>query len=105
MTARGARELLDNGDVSSVELTQAYLERIDGIEPSVKSFVTVTPELALEQAREADERIASGNASPLTGIPMQLKDNMATKEWLRRVHQDARRVCPAVRCSRYHQVV
>ena len=79
MTARGARELLDNGDVSSVELTQAYLERIHGIEPSVKSFVTVTPELALEQAREADGRIASGNASPLTGIPMQLKDNMATK--------------------------
>ena len=79
MTARGARELLNNGDVSSVELTQAYLERIEEIEPSVKSFVTVTPELALEQARVADERIASGNTSPLTGIPMQLKDNMATR--------------------------
>ncbi|MYB47904.1 MAG: Asp-tRNA(Asn)/Glu-tRNA(Gln) amidotransferase subunit GatA [Dehalococcoidia bacterium] len=78
MTARGARELLDNGDVSSVELTQAYLERIEEIEPSVKSFVTVTPELALEQARVADGRIASDNASSLTGIPMQLKDNMAT---------------------------
>ena len=79
MTARGARELLDNGDVSSVELTQAYLERIEEIEPSVKSFVTVTPELALEQARVADGRIAVGNAASLTGIPMQLKDNMATK--------------------------
>ena len=79
MTARGARELLDSGDVSSVELTQVFLDRIDTIEPSVKSFVTVTPELALEQARLADERIASGDADALTGIPMQLKDNMATK--------------------------
>ena len=79
LTARGARELLDSGEVSSVELTEAYLERINGIEPSVKSFVTVTPELALKQARLADERIASGSASPLTGIPVQLKDNMATR--------------------------
>ena len=79
LTARGARELLDSRDISSVELTQAFLERIDEIESSIKSFVTVTPELALEQARVADERIASGNASPLTGIPMQIKDNMATK--------------------------
>ena len=79
MTARGARELLDSGDVSSVELTQVFLDRIDTIEPSVKSFVTVTPELALEQARLADERIGSGDADALTGIPMQLKDNMATK--------------------------
>ena len=79
LTAHGAYELLDSGDVSSVELTQAFLGRIDEIEPSVKSFVTVTPELALEQARAADERISSGNASPLTGIPMQLKDNMATR--------------------------
>lgn len=79
LTARGARELLDNGDVSSVELTQAFIERINGTEPSVKSFVTVTAELALEQARAADERMTRGTASPLTGIPMQLKDNMATK--------------------------
>ena len=79
LTARGARELLECGDVSSVELTQAFLERIDEIEPSVRAFVTVTPELALEQARLADERIASGSATALTGIPMQLKDNMATK--------------------------
>ena len=79
LTARGARELLDSGEVSSVELTEAYLERINGIEHSVKSFVTVTPELALKQARLADEHIASDSASPLTGIPVQLKDNMATK--------------------------
>lgn len=79
ITAHGARELLDRGDVSSVELTRAFLDRIDTIEPSVRAFVTVTPELALEQARAADRRIASGDGASLTGIPMQLKDNMATR--------------------------
>ena len=79
LTAHGARKLLHSGDISSVELTEAFLERTSAIEPSVKSFVTVTPEHALEQARAADTRIASGNGAPLTGIPMQLKDNMATK--------------------------
>ncbi len=79
LTAHRARKLLHSGDISSVELTEAFLERTKAIEPSVKSFVTVTPEHALEQARAADDRIASGNGAPLTGIPMQLKDNMATK--------------------------
>ena len=79
MTARGARDLLDSGEISSFELTQSFLDRIDAIEPSIKAFVTVTSEVALEQARVADERIAAGNAAPLTGLPMQLKDNMATK--------------------------
>ena len=79
MTAHGAHKLLHSGDISSVELTEAFLDRTNSIEPSVKSFVTVTPERALEQARAADKRIASGNGAPLTGIPMQLKDNMATR--------------------------
>ncbi len=79
LTASEARNLLDSGEVSSVELTKAFLERIDTIEPSIKAFVTVTPELALQQARAADELIASGKSAALTGIPMQLKDNMATK--------------------------
>ena len=60
--------LLRHSSVASIRLSRRS-----------KSFVTVTPELALEQARDADERIASGEVSPLTGIPMQLKDNMATK--------------------------
>ena len=79
MTAHEARDLLDRGEVSSVELTQAVLDRIRKVEDKVKAFVTVTDELALEQARRADERIASGEAQPLTGVPMQLKDNMCTR--------------------------
>ncbi len=79
MTAHGVHKLLHSGDLSSVELTEAVLDRTNAIEPSIKSFVTLTPERALEQARAADKRIASGNGAPLTGIPMQLKDNMATR--------------------------
>ena len=79
MTVQRARQLLDSGDVSAVELTEAFLDRIDAIDPSVQAFVTVTGARARRQALEADERISRGNADALTGIPMQLKDNMATK--------------------------
>ena len=71
-----ARELLDRKEVSSVELTQAVLDRIDQVEERIKAFVTVTGEVALEQARQADRRIAAGDVWPLTGVPMQIKDNM-----------------------------
>ena len=66
LTAHEARDMLDRGDVSSLELTEASLERIEEIDDRVKAFVTVTRNLALEQAREADVRIAEGNAAPLT---------------------------------------
>ena len=79
LTAHEARELLDRKEVSSVELTQAMLGRIRGVDEQVKAFVTVAEEFALEQARRADERIAAGDVRPLTGVPMLLKDNMSTK--------------------------
>ena len=79
LTVHEARRLLDRREVSSVELTKAVLRRIGQVEERVKAFVTVTEGLAIEQAERADNRIASGDAAPLTGIPMQLKDNMATR--------------------------
>ncbi len=79
LTLNQAQELLGKRDISSVELTQACLARIEDIEPQVKAFVTITPELALEQARLADQRIASGDSTLLTGIPAQIKDVMCTK--------------------------
>jgi aspartyl-tRNA(Asn)/glutamyl-tRNA(Gln) amidotransferase subunit A len=79
LTVHEARGLLDRREVSSVELTEAALERIDQVDDQVGAFVTVTRELALDQAREADRRIATGDAAPLTGVPMQLKDNMCTR--------------------------
>ena len=79
LTIHEARGLLDRREVSSVELTGAALERIDQVDGRIGAFVTVTRELALDQAGEADRRIAAGDAAPLTGIPMQLKDNMCTR--------------------------
>jgi aspartyl-tRNA(Asn)/glutamyl-tRNA(Gln) amidotransferase subunit A len=62
-----------------VELTKQYLKRINEIEPKVHAMVTVADELALSQAKRADELIAAGDAHPLTGIPALIKDNICTK--------------------------
>ena len=79
LTAHQARRLLDHKKASSVELTRAVLDRIHQAEDQIKAFVTVTEEIALDQAHRADQLIAAGDVRPLTGIPMQLKDNMCTQ--------------------------
>ena len=62
-----------------MELTEACLNRIDQVEEKVKSFVTITGELARDKARAADKIIAEGAGSSLTGIPVVIKDVMCTK--------------------------
>ncbi len=79
LTIHEARDLLDRQQVSSVELTRAYLDRIQAVDPKVRAYVTITAEHALQQARDADARIATGQASNLTGIPIQIKDNMCMR--------------------------
>ena len=76
--AEQSRALAD-GEVSSVELTQSYLDRIKQLDGELNSFITVTSELALEQAKAADERRAAGNAEILTGIPLAHKDLFCTE--------------------------
>ncbi|HLU77125.1 MAG TPA: Asp-tRNA(Asn)/Glu-tRNA(Gln) amidotransferase subunit GatA [Burkholderiales bacterium] len=73
--------LLAAKKVSSVELTQACLARIDALNPRLNAFVTVDPERSLAQARAADERIARGEAAPLTGIPVAHKDIWCAAGW------------------------
>ena len=79
LTIHEAHHLLKSKQLSSVELTRAYLKRISQVEPEIRALVTVTDELALKQAQKADKLISNGEAKPLTGIPMALKDNMCTK--------------------------
>ena len=74
-----AHKRLVRREISSVELTEACLERICEVEDRVKSFLTVTSDIALEQARQADQRIAAGDCPPLAGIPVQIKDVISTK--------------------------
>jgi aspartyl-tRNA(Asn)/glutamyl-tRNA(Gln) amidotransferase subunit A len=63
---------------SSVELTRAYLERIEAHQPELNAFITVVPEAALEQAAAADRRLAVADAPPLTGVPIAHKDIFCT---------------------------
>lgn len=63
---------------SSTELTEHFLKRIERYDGDINSFITPTPERALAQARVADERLATGNAHPLTGIPLAHKDIFCT---------------------------
>ena len=66
---------------SSVELTGAYLDRIEAHNPSVNAFITVDRDASLAQAKAADERIARGEAKALTGIPVAHKDIWCAKGW------------------------
>jgi aspartyl-tRNA(Asn)/glutamyl-tRNA(Gln) amidotransferase subunit A len=76
LTIESAHEGLKNGDFTSVELTNAYLKKIEEKDGEIKAFVTVTKDLALRQAKEADEMIKRGEMTMLTGIPCALKDNL-----------------------------
>ena len=79
LSVQAAKTLLDRGEVSSYELTRAVLDRIREVDGRVNAFVTVTEDEAMAQARSADRRIADGDTGPLTGVPMQIKDNMCTR--------------------------
>ena len=70
--------LLSSREISSVELTDACLERIQAVDHRISAYITVTADLARRQAADADRRIAAGNASSLTGVPMQIKDLLCT---------------------------
>ncbi len=77
-TATELRDLLDRGEVSAVDVTEAHLARVQSVESHVNAFITVMDDVARAQARAADERIRNGSAGPLTGIPVGLKDILCT---------------------------
>ena len=79
LTIHESADLLRRRDVSSRELTAAALDRIAEVDARVHAFLTVTPEHALDQADAADARIAQGDASPLLGVPVALKDVLVTQ--------------------------
>jgi len=79
LTIHQAHQLLKNREVSSLELTRAVLEHIEKTEEKVHAFVSVTADQALIQAAQADERIKGDDSTPLTGVPVTIKDNMCTR--------------------------
>ena len=79
LTIHEAAELLRKKKISSVDLTKESLNQVSKVDPKIKSFITVTENVALQQAQKADVLISLNRQSHLTGIPMQLKDNICTK--------------------------
>ena len=80
MTFEDLRQKLKSGEVSSKELVQEKINRINELDPTLNSFLTVNTELALSKAEHIDNQIASGDhLPPLSGIPIAIKDNLCTK--------------------------
>jgi aspartyl-tRNA(Asn)/glutamyl-tRNA(Gln) amidotransferase subunit A len=79
LTIHEAHALLNKRELSSLELTKAVIQHIGKVEKRVKAFVSITEELAVSQAKQADELIKAGKIASLTGIPVLVKDNMCTK--------------------------
>ena len=79
LTISELHNLLQTGKLSSLELTEFFLARIEKIDSSLKSCISVFREEAREQAKKADERISRGEKNKLLGIPYLCKDNILTK--------------------------
>ncbi len=80
LTISQLRAQLAAGETTSVELTRAFLERVKATDGKINAFITVCEQEALTAADEADQRIAAGNAAPLTGIPLAVKDIFNTRD-------------------------
>ena len=74
-TAHEQAAALRTGEVTSRALTEAALARVRAQEPALNAYITLMDDEALAQADQADRRIAAGNASPLTGIPIGVKEH------------------------------
>ena len=79
MTLKTLRNKLDNKEISAVELTKEYLKRIKEKDKFLNSFITVSEELAIFEAKTAQESIDKGAALGMCGIPIAIKDNILTK--------------------------
>jgi aspartyl-tRNA(Asn)/glutamyl-tRNA(Gln) amidotransferase subunit A len=78
LTIHQLHELLKKREVTSKEATASVFKRIKKVESQVHAYVTLTEELAMQQAQEADARIEKGEITVLTGIPLALKDILCT---------------------------
>ncbi len=79
LSAAGLAVSLHEKKVSPVEVAEAYLRRIEELDPTYGCYLTVDPDATLVSARAAEHKIAKGEMGPLTGVPVAVKDNMSTK--------------------------
>ncbi len=79
LTIEQAQEKLRAGEITSIELTNSILTRIEAVDADVRAYLSVQPNLARQMARFADERRAGGEDNPLLGIPLAVKDSIITQ--------------------------
>jgi len=79
-TAHEALKALRRGEVTSLELTEAFIERIGALDGEIKAYLAFVPEIARKRAQEADHRRAQGDKAPLLGLPIAVKDVLCTKD-------------------------
>jgi aspartyl-tRNA(Asn)/glutamyl-tRNA(Gln) amidotransferase subunit A len=79
MTINELQHLLRSRQLSAAELVAAHLKRIESVDGKVKAFLRLTPDLAAEQAEAADRLLKSGEAGPLAGIPIAVKDVLCVR--------------------------
>ena len=79
LTIKEAHKLLKDKEISSNELVGAVYDRIDAVEDHIGAYISLCRKEATAQARAADRRIASGDITPLTGIPLSIKDLICTQ--------------------------
>lgn len=78
ITIASLRRMLDKKEIGAVEATQEFISAIKTKDEKLLSYITVTEENALASAKKAQDSINSGKSTPLTGIPMAIKDNICT---------------------------
>lgn len=78
ISASEAAALFRTRELSPVDLTLAHLERIEALQPTLRAYVSVTPEIALREARAAEAAILRGDVRPLLGVPIAYKDIYTT---------------------------
>ena len=79
LTAEQAIGKLRKGEISSVELTRAILDRISELEPRIHAYLALDGEQSISDAEKADQRRIRGDNTPLLGIPVSIKDNICTR--------------------------
>ncbi|HLY26741.1 MAG TPA: amidase family protein, partial [Aggregatilineales bacterium] len=79
LTLTESLDKLRSGEIKATELTQAYLDRIELINPKIDAYLTVVAERAMEQAKQAEARLAKADRAPLLGIPLAIKDVLCTE--------------------------
>ena len=80
LTISQALEKLRSGEITALQLTRAYLDQIERLDPSIRAYLTVSAERALADAQAADQARAAGDDRPLLGIPLAIKDVLSTRD-------------------------